>query len=228
MNLSELLKTKRQELKLSLDDIFQKTGISPKHISALENASYHELPAPVYTECYLKKLAALYVLDSEDLISSYREERISKNPFADVTRLQPQAMSTSVHEHFTPKRLAVYVSTALFSIAASYMIWQILSITAAPKLTLDSPSDGQQLTANFITVEGHTEAGATVTINNQTIPVNNDGSFQQSLYITPGENYILVKAENRFKRQREITRRIILSQSEQQQVLGATDEKPAQ
>jgi cytoskeletal protein RodZ len=229
MILSETLQSKRQELELSLEDIQNRIGLPPKYLAAFESGNYHELPAPVYAESYLKKLAALYRLDEEDTISAFREERISKDPFADVTRLQPQAISSSA-SYFTTKRIAAAVLGSIFLVAVGYLLWQVLQITAAPKLALDSPTDGEQIDTSFIDVRGHTEAGATVTINNQTIPVNSDGTFDQNLYLNPGENYIIVKAENRFKRQREIKRRIVLSQSPLPQVLGATaaDQKPAQ
>jgi hypothetical protein len=48
-----LLKTLREEAKLKLEDISARIKINLHHLIALENESYHTLPAPVYVKGFL-------------------------------------------------------------------------------------------------------------------------------------------------------------------------------
>lgn len=62
MSLGEYLRTKREELHLSLSDVHIKTGITDSRMSNLENNKYKE-PSPAL----LKQLAQLYNISIVDL-----------------------------------------------------------------------------------------------------------------------------------------------------------------
>jgi len=69
--------------------------------------------------------------------------------------------------------------------------------TAAPELTIDSPSDGDKLTRETVTVQGTVsdENLDSVTVNGQNATVT-DGSYSKRILLDEGENVIEVVAED--------------------------------
>ena len=77
-----------------------------------------------------------------------------------------------------------------------------------PELNISSPTNGQQFSGTKqrqVTIKGSTEEGATLTINDRIIAVDEDGSFSFFTTMTEGENkYTIVskdKATNETKRE---------------------------
>ncbi len=78
----------------------------------------------------------------------------------------------------------------------------------APDLVISSPTNGQQFSGTKqrqVTIKGTTEEGATLTINDRIVAVDEDGSFSFFTTMTEGENkYTIVskdKATNETKRE---------------------------
>jgi bacillopeptidase F len=68
--------------------------------------------------------------------------------------------------------------------------------TEAPDVTIDTPSDGDQINRETATVEGTVQDAHldTVTVNGRTTNVADDGSFSQRILLDNGENVIEVEA----------------------------------
>ncbi|OGE85531.1 MAG: hypothetical protein A3J48_00235 [Candidatus Doudnabacteria bacterium RIFCSPHIGHO2_02_FULL_46_11] len=223
LNLSELLRYKRLSASFSLEDIEAKTGIKLKNLKALEAGNFHDLPAPVYVQGYLKTLCKIYGLEFSKTISLYQEEEnLRKHTQTDSAALQPQALSGNTIS-LTPKNLATASMGLVFTAIAIYMLTQIGHVTAAPSLQLQHPEEGLKISQNFIEVTGKTEPGSTLSINNQAIPLGNDGTFKQIIYLDLGENQIVVRAANRFSKYTEVSRRIVVGTAPQ--VLGEHTEQ---
>jgi flagellar hook assembly protein FlgD len=60
-------------------------------------------------------------------------------------------------------------------------------ITEPPDIELTRPLDNEWTNQQLLTIEGTTRPGATLTINNQNIKVNADGSFQHQLILDQGD-----------------------------------------
>jgi hypothetical protein len=60
-------------------------------------------------------------------------------------------------------------------------------VTAPPDIELTRPLDNEWTNQQLLTIEGKTRPGATLEINNQTIKVNADGSFQHQLILDQGD-----------------------------------------
>lgn len=63
-----------------------------------------------------------------------------------------------------------------------------------PVLSISSPSDGEAVESQVVTVEGITEAGANLVVNGILAYVESDGSFSLELPLQEGENTILAVA----------------------------------
>jgi hypothetical protein len=74
--------------------------------------------------------------------------------------------------------------------------YKVMVDKTAPKLSLDSPSDGDKFfdNDNPISIKGTAEEGVDVRINGRFIRANSDGSFEMSLSLGEGDNEIEVEA----------------------------------
>lgn len=68
-------------------------------------------------------------------------------------------------------------------------------LAESPKLVIDSPSDGQEVTgSNWLEVVGKTDYGAKLTINNRWVAVNANGEFKWQYSLVSGENRLKIAA----------------------------------
>ena len=223
--LGEFLRQTRINQNLSLEEIQEKVSIIPKHLKALESGNFYELPASVYIQAYLKSLSKLYGLETAKVLKMYDEEKTLMNLPPDASRLQPQPTLSQTFS-LTPKTIATIFTLFVFTTAAIYLALQVRQVSSAPPLALQTPTDGEAIGTNYINVSGQTDSGSIVSINNQIVPVNPDGTFEQSIYVAEGENQIVVRSENRFKKSTTEKRRIVVAPTApieaDKEILGAS------
>ncbi len=66
-----------------------------------------------------------------------------------------------------------------------------------PELSIDSPADGSQFFGSGqrqVTIEGTTDSGASITINDRIVSVDDSGKFQYTLTLSSGDNKFMVKS----------------------------------
>jgi hypothetical protein len=63
-----------------------------------------------------------------------------------------------------------------------------------PSLTISAPAEGASVSVDKVTVKGKTTDDAKVKVNNQSVKLSKDGSFQSQASLSSGENFIFVKA----------------------------------
>lgn len=66
--------------------------------------------------------------------------------------------------------------------------------TTDPVVSIDSPADGSTVSTATVTVTGTTEAGATLTLNGDSVTVGSDGSFSAEVTLDQGANTITAEA----------------------------------
>lgn len=75
--------------------------------------------------------------------------------------------------------------------------YTVTLISAKPSLTITTPTDGQFVDSDSITVEGSTDPDVSIQINNSPAVVGADGSFSHALSLSTGENVIVIVATDR-------------------------------
>jgi cytoskeletal protein RodZ len=104
--LGEYLKSVRENLKLTPEEVSLKTDISLKFLGFLESGLLYKLPPDVYVFGFLKKIALLYGVESEVLLEQYRKERgISLNIQKKPTNSKSKLASFAKNLVITPKIL---------------------------------------------------------------------------------------------------------------------------
>lgn len=194
--LAEYLKAARESLGYTEKQVAKITNISEKFIENLEAGYFHRLPADVYVYGFLRKLAELYRTDPEILIYQYKKERGVHEQLNKKT--QQYKSYTDSKLEITPKTIGLGALVLFVVFILGYLAYQVHAINRPPGIVIDQPQDGQRITSSSVVVQGHTDVGATMTMNDQQIFVDSDGNFKQPISISPGEKVLLFSAKNNF------------------------------
>lgn len=197
--LSEYLAEVRNHLQLSLKEVSQKTAIKQKFLENLESGDFSGLPPDVYVLGFLRQLAAIYLIDAEVLAEQYKKEKAIQQQL----RLRKGSQIGWRPNYFknlviTPKLMSLAAGILFVTISILYIIWQVLSINRTPSLTILQPQDGQLVQGTFVNIIGKTDAGTNVTVNGQSIFVDDQGNFKSQMALQNGSEELDVVASNRF------------------------------
>lgn len=220
--LPEYLKSARESFSYELNHVAKITNISPKFLEYLEAGYYHRLPADVYVYGFLRKLAELYRTDAELLIFQYKKEH---GVHEQINKKIPVYKSyTDSKFEVTPKTITITALVAFVIFILGYLFYQVHAINQPPKLLINSPQNGARLATSSVTVQGTTDVGVTLTINDQQIDVDSDGNFKKPVSISAGEKVLTFKAKNTFGK--ETTKQVLVigdfqTQEQMQQTVSA-------
>ncbi len=71
----DILKNRRRERQLSLDDVARQTRMRASFLEALEEGRFEEFPAETYVKGFLRNYSEFLGLDSEALLDLYQQQR---------------------------------------------------------------------------------------------------------------------------------------------------------
>ncbi len=209
MAISETLKKERESKRLTIEDVSQKTNVPKRYVSALEEADFANLPAPVYIRGYLKKISQLLNLNEEETWNLFLKEHAeSKAPAIDI--LPQNRFEQPLKWHYIFLKILKSLPVIIIVITvAGFLFIQIRSFLGAPYLKLNNPSLDLSTQDASIRVEGEGRHNSYITLNGKEIYLGKDGKFSEEIYLNPGVNEIKVEAESRLGKTTSIIRRIV-------------------
>jgi transcriptional regulator with XRE-family HTH domain len=195
--LGEYLLAVRTSLNLSLDEVSRDTSIQKKFLEDFESGRIDHLPAEVYAIGFLKKLAALYTVPEDDLVTQFKKERgiATQLVKAHVTPIKMRPVFA-----ITPKTLGIGVVGIFVLGTLAYVGLQLRSMSTNPRIVVSEPASGSRVTGSFVKVAGKTDAGNTMVINGKDVFVKEDGSFETMVSIAPGQTELVFVARNKFEK----------------------------
>lgn len=198
----EILSAAREKKKLTIEQVEKATRIRAKFLLALEKNEFNKLPPGTFIRGFVKNYASFLGLEVEDTLAFYRrQENFDKTP------APPKSLKPSRFPSLTFSTLAVIVLITLFF---GYLIYSYFKFAGSPTLLINSPANNVALKDDQIEIVGKTDPEAGLTINNQPVTVNENGSFNIIVPLQPGLNTLTVIATNKFKRQTTVVRNLRL------------------
>lgn len=208
--LGEKLAKKRISLGLDVKDVEKAIRIRWKYVEAIENGRYDILPPDVYVRGFIRNYAAFLKLDPDKVMKLYERERglieNVKKAKAGAPILKPLDAPRLL---ITPKTLTIWGIVAASLLILVYIGWQVSILTAPPRLVVTSPKDNINIVSNTTSVEGTTDDGATVSINDVGVGLDQDGNFKEKISLQSGVNIIHIKAQNKLGKTTEVTRTVV-------------------
>jgi cytoskeletal protein RodZ len=195
--IGETLKDERIKHRLRLEDLSKKTRIRVSYLSALEENRFDELPATTFVKGYIKTYAHVFGFDHQPLLAMLRRDfkESSKG------RLVPREFIKPVLKNRSKKssiNAVLVISIAVFISLFGYVGVQWYNLTKPPKLQVYNPKE-QAIVSSKVIVEGETLPDAIVTVNDQPVALQQNGSFRTEV-IVPNEGISLFTIESKDRR----------------------------
>lgn len=203
LNLGSKLKEYREEKKMSLDDVYKISNIPIKYLQALEEEQWNNLPGEIYLKKFLDKYCNILGLNFKLCFRQYKKQTIKKESNLKNKNKNKKIFLDRVLNFINPERFKVIAIVVVLIILFGYLFFKINSYISPPELTIIYPTENLETTENIITISGHTEWEAIVSINGDNIPVEEDGNFQTDVKLKYGLNRFNISSQRKHGRKNE-------------------------
>ncbi|MFH1838614.1 MAG: helix-turn-helix domain-containing protein [Candidatus Kuenenbacteria bacterium] len=196
--LGEKFKKAREEKQMELLKIEEITGIQTKYLIAIEKGDYQEIPGEIYLKKFLKIYAKILEMDLENILKLYQEEQkiLSKSNSNIFPEIKNKTRLLFIPNIFKKSLIGIFLIILLF-----YIIFEVKNIISPPILTIQKPLDNLIILESTIEITGKTDINSSVTINDQEIFKNSDGSFNKIINLQSGLNLIKISAKKKHSRE---------------------------
>ena len=122
----EILRNKREEIGLSLDEITEKLNLDSNLIELLENNDFEKFKVETYLKGYLRAYSKLLGIDGDRIIKLYKESNTEKEPEI-LPDVKPKNQKNS-----SDRSVKLFSYIIGLSIVLSMLIWYQKNITIKP------------------------------------------------------------------------------------------------
>ena len=98
----------------------------------------------------------------------------------------------------------------LFLLLTSYSLYQARAILTGPRVWIESPLDGQEVSSSLVVMEGRAKNIAWISLNDRQIFTDEEGKWSEKLIVSEGTSIMTVRARDRFGRETKETLYIVL------------------
>lgn len=200
----ELLRAARIKRRISINRAAADLVIKKEHLTALEEENWQELPEQPYVKAYIKSYAAYLKLDPDFVLAVHRRE------FDERKFPQKPVPENKKRFFITPTKLLNLVFALAIVTFVAYILVQYSSALSAPKLDIVSPQNDEVTSVPAIKIIGKTEKDATVSINGEFAPVDEDGNFSYEYTLSDGKNIFEIISSFRLSPKSKVTRTVRL------------------
>lgn len=140
-SLGALLKERRQEMKLTVQDIATQMRLDPRIVESLESESYEGLPAALYVRGYIRGYAKILKLDGNALVELYDSDAPSEPPEIIPEVKHPTQTSSS------DKPVKAFTYLVTFTLVILLIAWWQSSFVVK---TVSAPAVSQEPAVNEV------------------------------------------------------------------------------
>ena len=193
----QILKEKREEKQISLDEVAQETKIRKPYLVSLEKDDYLSLPSIAIIKGFIRNYAQFLGLNSEKIVAifkrDYRRTKEQKSVF-------PLRKDLNKQFKWSPKKTLIAVVGLFIFVFLAYLAYQYHGLLGKPRLEIYFPTDNQQVIEDQMVIKGRTDPDNSVSVNRNLTQLNDQGEFSYRLRLVSGENKIVIEATNRLGR----------------------------
>lgn len=207
-NLGEILKKAREEKHFGLYYISQTLKIPERYLEALEQSQYDKLPDQVYTKNFLKAYCKFLRIDFDEIYTQFRSELavFQKTGKSQVEKTTPVKKTSPWSFFITPKLIRGFLIVLVLVISITYLGVKVKAIFSPPYLIITKPTQDLVIENFQIEIQGQTEVGAILKINDRQVLPDNLGFFSDTVNLKEGINIIEIKAKKRYSREAVVER----------------------
>lgn len=197
------LKKARQNKGLSLEDVAKKTGVQQKHLHDIEEANYSDTPGDIYVRAWIRQYADFLEIDSQDLIVDYKIEKGINDKISDK---KDKGSALGLKSNMWPaSKIVRYIAIVIVALSVLvYLAFEIKNIISPPNIEISFPASNYRTIENSIDIVGKTEPEVILTINNESVLLEDDGVFQEKINLVIGLNNLEISVKKKHSRTKTI------------------------
>ena len=203
--IGKILRDARTEKRYSTVRLENLTRIKKDFIEAIEREDWNSLPPFPTVLGFVKSLASSLSLPERNVVAvlkrDYPPKKLNINPKPDIGNKFV----------WSPKLTFLVGVGVIVLIIFGYLLFQYVRFISPPHLTVISPRPDQVITQNTILVTGTTDTDVKITVNNQPVSVNEDGSFSVNLDVAKNTTEIDIAATSRSGKSTTVRRKILVT-----------------
>lgn len=228
ITVGEVLKNKRENLKISLEKASSETKIQKRYLQYIEKNEFFPFQSEVFLTGFIKIYAKYLNLNVSKVLALYRRTNpVFKKEQPKTSTTKPSYKKSKIN--ITPK-LAIYVILGVSTLLIiGYIVSQIHKFQTPPKLQITEPSQDTITTEQTFLVKGKVEENVSVEINDVVVETMENGDFEKEIELTEGTNLLTIKAKKNNNNILETveTRKITYTKAEEQPAVETKVEKKA-
>lgn len=192
----DILKKRRIEKNLTLEDVEKRTKIRKKFLQAIEDGDYALFSSSTYLRGFIKNYSDFLNLPTPEILAIFRREFDENEQIGII----PRGLSEPLHvplTRLTPTKISFIAAVTLLILFFAYLIRGYISVTGVPELIVEKPKAGEKIVSEKLIVAGKTDPNARLTINNQEVLVDQDGVFSKEVTVSKNTTSLTIVAENK-------------------------------
>ena len=193
VTLGEFLKKARESRNLPLEEAEIGSKVKAKYLVALEKDDWRDLPSSVYVRGFILAYSKFLELNRIETLRLFdREAKLYKKDHQNSLSYKKSVKDLRII--LTPKLLGYVSAFALVIFLFGYIIYEVQGFAGTPSLKVNTPNNNEITDHDSIEVTGIADIDAVLKINQETIPITNDGRFSSDMKLHQGVNVISVEA----------------------------------
>ena len=208
--IGSLLRDRRREKGLTIEQIAETTKIRSEYLSALENSLYDTFPSEVYLKGFLKNYAKFLGISPDHALALYRREnivKVTKKKYDFVEKIKDKTSKITI----TPNKVIVLITGILIISLLIYLSSYFGTILKKPVITITTPisisSEGEftyTTSDSSVEIAGQLDTNATVMINGQDVSPATIKNFSKTFPVTGESTKFTIVATSPFGRETTI------------------------
>jgi cytoskeletal protein RodZ len=208
IRIGQQFQEERKRQNLTLEEISKATKIRVEFLTAIEKGDFDALPSSAYAAGFVRNYAKYLGLPVEKSLAIYRREYDESK----AQELLPKGLSDPSQfsgSKYKFGRSGIIIA-AVLALLSLFLVYQYRSALFDPGLKVDSPKENEVVNSATVEVRGKTDPNGTLLIEGEAVSINPDGSFRKEITVFPGESSFTLKVTNRFGRETELIRNIVV------------------
>ncbi len=194
ITVGQVVKNKRQQLKINLDIAAAETKIQKRFLEYIEKDEFSPFESEVFLKGFIKIYAEYLGLDVKKVLALYRRTNHTPIKKDENKGINQEVLKTS-RKRLTPQLLITAI-LILFSLGViAYISFQIYKFQTPPKLTITEPQQDITTTEEAVKLAGKVSENATVEVNDVVVETTEHGDFEKNIKLNEGINIITIKAK---------------------------------
>ena len=197
--LGQTLRASREKRGITIPVLSEQTSVSVDILTALEVDSYDQLPALPLVQGYVQLIAHELGISAETAVALLRRDA----PTNTLNRTSMHRNHANTLRRIRPPTWRAMVVGVLFVVGLAWLLTQWHRLGQPPKLEVQTPQPYSRVSSP-VQVTGQTHPNASLTLNTQSVSLDEDGNFSTAFSLPPGERALVLTAIDNQGRQSEV------------------------